>query len=162
MCFPPRLQGHWRQMTTSPLIWNPCTLTYSFLLFLFDQAEKHERKKGGEKKDGNDILGFAAAFQRFVSPPFGTACVCIQSKCAQRCPVHSREHSVLHMCLLSGASLRQVLMDFSVILKIKITGDVGERRAHDTWAAIPVNWVCAMPQVIVCICIFIIQLSFWS
>lgn len=44
----------------------------------------------------------------------------------------SREHSVLHLRLLSGASLRQVLMDFSDILKIKITGDVVERRAHDT------------------------------
>lgn len=49
--------------------------------------------------------------------------------------MHSREHSVLHSRLLSGASLRQVLMDFSVILKIKITGDVLEHCAHDSRAA---------------------------
>lgn len=50
-------------------------------------------------------------------------------------------------------------MDFSDILKIKITGDVVERRAHNTWAAITFNWVCVMPQVIACICMFIIELS---
>lgn len=73
-----------------------------------------------------------------------------------RAYAHSWEHSALHLRLLSGALLRQVLMDFSVILKIKITGDVVERRAHYTWAAITFNWVSVMPQVIVCICIFII------
>lgn len=51
--------------------------------------------------------------------------------------MRSRERSVLHSRLLSGASLRQVLMDFSVILKIKITGDVLEHCAHDTRAAKP-------------------------
>lgn len=160
MCFPPRLQATGGKWPLHHSFGTPAlSLTPSFM-FLFDQAEKHECNKGEKKKDGNDILGFAAAFRRFVSSPLVTACVYIQSKCAQRCPVHSQEHSVLHMRLLS--SLRQVLIDFSVILKIKITGDVVERRAHNTWAAIPFNWVCVMPQVIVCICIFIIQLSFWS
>lgn len=51
--------------------------------------------------------------------------------------MHRREHSVLCSRLLSGASLRQVLMDFTVILKIKITGDVLEHCAHDTQAAKP-------------------------
>lgn len=64
--------------------------------------------------------------------------------------MHSREHSVLYSRLLSGASLRQVLMDFSVILKIKFTGDVSEHCAHDTRAAKPnlLVWIS-----LTCVCV---------
>lgn len=79
MCFPPRLQGHWRQMTTSPLIWSPCTLTHVFLYVLYLARRKSTGSKKGAKnqKDGDDILGFVAAFRSFVSPPFVTVCICI-------------------------------------------------------------------------------------
>lgn len=127
------------------------SLTLSFMFFS-DQAEKHECKKGKQKKKKMEMI-FWASLQ--LSRDLFHHLSCLLGS-VFRAYARSWEHSVLHLRLLSGALLGQVLMDFSVILKIKITGDVVERRAHYTWAAITFNWVSVMPQVIVCICIFII------
>lgn len=76
MCFPPRLQGQWRQMTTSPLIWSPCTLTHVFLYILYLARRKSTGSKKGEKKSKRWRRYFGICGS-FVSPPFVAVCICI-------------------------------------------------------------------------------------
>lgn len=59
MCFPPRLQGHWRQVPTLPLSFETLALspTPSFMLLL-DEAEKHvwNKEGGGRSKKMETIF----------------------------------------------------------------------------------------------------------
>lgn len=151
MSTPPRVQGHGRQMTTSPLVWKPCSLPH---ILVWGGKEKCLAKEkvlknaivlANSKISPSQFSLFSAAVWKksFAVALFFRLCyLCIWSECAQRCCVHAPEQSV-SLFLLSRALLGEVQADITAILKIRISFEVVGHHAHHSWTAKPSSHRCS-------------------